>query len=70
MELIFALMIVGASGTVTEAAHFATQAECERSLTRLKSESFCVSKPKPNLERDLKSAAEMMQRMLKSLENQ
>ena len=70
MEMIFALMIVTASGTVTEAAHFASQAECERALARLKTESFCVAKPKPNMERDFKNAADMLQRMLKSLENQ
>lgn len=66
MTAVFTMLIVTASGNVTEAYNFSTKAECEAAAFRLQVKAVCVEKKPVDIENQMRK----MIRMLKAMQNE
>lgn len=66
MNAVFTMLVVTASGSVTEAYNFSTKAECEAAAFRLQVKAVCIEKKPVDIENQMRK----MIRMLKAMQNE
>ena len=67
MNTVFAMLIVTASGNVTEAYNFSSKAECESAAFRLQVKAVCVEKKPVNVEVEMQKMISIMKAMQNEL---
>ena len=70
MNSVFALLIVTASGNVTEAYNFSSKAECESAAFRLQVKAVCIEKKPVNIETEMRKMIAIMKAMQTEMEKQ
>jgi hypothetical protein len=70
MNSVFALLIVTASGNVTEAYNFSSKAECESAAFRLQVKAVCVEKKPVNIEIEMRKMISLMKAFQAEMEKQ
>jgi hypothetical protein len=70
MNSVFALLIVTASGNVTEAYNFSSKAECESAAFRLQVKAVCVEKKPVDIEIEMRKMIAIMKAMQAEMEKQ
>jgi hypothetical protein len=68
MNTVFAMLIVTASGNVTEAYNFSSKAECESAAFRLQVKAVCVEKKPVNVEVEMRKMISIMKAMQNELD--
>jgi hypothetical protein len=67
MNAVFTMLIVTASGNVTEAYNFSSKAECESAAFRLQVKAVCIEKKPVNIEIEMRKMISIMKAMQNEL---
>jgi hypothetical protein len=69
MNTVFALMLVTATGVIEAPNNFSSRSECERVVTKIQGQAYCVEKRPVNVEKEMKTFFALFNQMRMEMEN-